>query len=144
MSARRNTSKQPPADLDPKVARSVLSAAKKGDLVALRAATDSNPALIWVRDKDGSTPLHCAAWKGHPQLVEYLLDVGADINDHNENGHWGTTPLHAAAHGNQKKVAEVLLSRGADVNAGNLSGKTPLQETEVHNARAVARLLEGK
>ena len=26
------------------------------------------------------TPLHCAAMFDHPELVEYLLDQGADIN----------------------------------------------------------------
>ena len=69
MSTRRNSSKYPPADLDPKVAHAVLSAAKKGDLAALRAAIDADPALLLVRDKDGSTPLHCASWKGHQEVV---------------------------------------------------------------------------
>jgi len=66
----------------------------------------------------------------------------ADVNDHNDNEHWGTTPFHAAAHANQKKVAEVLLAHGADVTAKNRHNRTPLQETAVHNARAVAKLLE--
>ena len=129
------------AGIDPKVARAVLSAAKKGDLAVLRAAIDADSGLLWARDKDGSTPLHCASWKGHHVIVEFLLDAGADLDDQNSNGHWGTTPLHAAAHGNQKRVAEILLERGADMKQKNLNGKTPLQETEVHNARAVARLL---
>jgi ankyrin repeat protein len=129
------------AEFDPKVVRAVLGAAKKGDLSALRTAINATPALLGVRDKDGSTPLHCAAWKGHDEVVTYLLEVGADVNDHNQNEHWGTSPLHAAAHGNQKKVAEVLLAHGADVAAKNMHNRTPLQETEVHNARAVAKLL---
>jgi len=119
----------------------IIKAAKSGDLTAVRKALAANPAFIKARDKDGSTPLRCAAWKGHAELVKLLLDSGADINDHNNNGHWGTTPLHAAAHGNQLQVAEILVSRGADLSAKNMHGRTPLEETSVHNASKVAKFL---
>lgn len=120
----------------------ILRAAKQGEVATVRAMIKKDKSLLTARDSDGSTPLHCAAWKGHVEAVQALLDAGADINDHNQNSHWGTTPLHAAAHGNQKKVAELLVSRGADLKARNLHRRTPLQETEVHNAAAVAKLLQ--
>ena len=123
--------------------KQMLRAAKRGEATAVRALLAANPALVHVRDPDGSTPLHCAAWKGHVAVVQLLLEHGAEVNAQNQNGHWGTTPLHAAAHGNQKAVAEVLLAHGADTRAVNLNGRTPLAETDIHNARAVARLLEG-
>ena len=126
--------------LDPN-AKAIIKAAKSGDIDTIRTLLRKNGSLIEVRDRDGSTPLHCAAWKGHAEVVELLLDAGADIDDHNENGHWGMSPLHAAAHGNQRKVAEVLLARGASLNAKNQNGETPLAQTEVHNAKAVAKLL---
>ena len=120
----------------------IIRAAKRGNADAVRALLRDDPALVHARDADGSTPLHCAAWKGHVAVVRVLLEHGADVDAVNRNTHWGTTPLHAAAHGNQKGVAEVLLAHGADVAAVNLNGRTPLAETEVHAARAVARLLE--
>jgi ankyrin repeat protein len=52
-----------------------------------------------------------------------------------------TTPLHAAAHGNRKDVVQVLIEPGANLNAKNKSGRTPLGETEFHNATAAAKLL---
>jgi ankyrin repeat protein len=119
----------------------ILRAAKRGDVATVQALIKKNQALLRARDTDGSTPLHCAAWKGHAEVVEALLAAGADIDDHNQNDHWGTTPLHAAAHGNQKNVAEVLIAQGADLNARNLNNRTPLEETEVHNSTAVAKLL---
>jgi ankyrin repeat protein len=127
--------------MDENAARQILKAAKKGDVMAVRALLERDRSLVRVRDKDGSTPLHCAAWNGHASVASLLLDAGSDINDHNRNEHWGTTPLHAAAHGNQKEVAALLIHRGADLDARNLNGRTPLGETAVHNARAVAKLL---
>ena len=121
--------------------KNIIRAAKRGDLSALRDLLKSNRSLVHARDSDGSTPLHCAAWKGHVEVAQALLDAGAHIDDHNMNEHWGTTPLHAAAHGNQAKVAELLIARGADVTARNLNQRTPLGETEVHKCTSVAKLL---
>ena len=70
-----------------------------------------------------------------------LKQRGADLKAENENTHWGGTPLHAAAHGNQKPVAELLIAHGADINFRSFNGRTPLAETTIHNATAVAKIL---
>jgi ankyrin repeat protein len=122
--------------------KAFFKAVKDGNLAVVRELLLAEPDLVHVRDGDQSTPLHWAAWKGHPEIIDMLIDSGADIGAHNENGHWGTTPLHAAAHGNRKLAAEALIRRGADVNAQRAIGKgTPLAETRTHNATAVAKLL---
>ena len=127
--------------MDADAIKLIIKAAKKGDAPTVRKLLGLDNSLVRARDKDGSTPLHCAAGNGHVDVARILLEAGADINDHNNNGHWGTTPLHAAAHGDRKDVAALLITQGADVAAKNLNGRTPLGETTVHNAKAVARLL---
>ena len=118
-----------------------IQAAKKGELGTLQTLVAADPALLNARDRDGSTALHCATWKGHREVVAFLLAAGASVNAHNENDHWGTTPLHAAAHANHTAVAQLLLDAGADVNARDINGQTPLFHTTFHKATAVAKLL---
>jgi ankyrin repeat protein len=122
-------------------AREMIRAAKSGSVARIRELLEQDPALLNARDADGSTPLHCAAWKGHVPAVELLLDSGADVNAQSQNGHYGGTPLHAAAHGNSRAVAELLVNRGADVQATSCNGRTPLEETALHNATTVANFL---
>jgi ankyrin repeat protein len=128
--------------MTPQNEKMMIKAAKKGDVAAVKQLLTLDTELTNARDKDGSTPLHCASWKGHVQVVKLLLDAGADINAKSQNDHYGDTPLHAASHGNQKDVVKVLIERGADLSSRNKIGRTPLGETEWHNATAAAKLLK--
>ena len=122
-------------------AKEIIKAAKSGNVGKIQQLLQQDPALISARDTDGSTPLHCATWKGQLEVVKLLLASGAEVNALNNNEHWGTTPLHAAAHANQRAIAELLIAGGADIHATNINGRTPLAETEFHKARPVANLL---
>ena len=124
---------------DPK--KEFIKAAKKGDLGNLKSLLKSDKSLLGAQDTDGSTALHCAVWKGHREVVAFLIQAGADIHAHNNNDHWGTTALHAAAHANQTAIVQMLIEAGADVNAKDMNGKTPLHHTTFHKATAVAKLL---
>ena len=126
----------------PDATREIIKAAKAGDIAKVRALLGTDADLVNALDTDGSTPLHCAVWKGHPEVVAFLLNAGADVNTHNRNEHWGTTPLHAAAHANEAAIAQLLIDHGAELNARDMNGKTPMQHTTFHKAKAVARLLQ--
>lgn len=122
-------------------AKEFIKAAKAGDIAKLRALLDDDTGLLSVRDTDGSTALHCAAWKGHLEVVTFLLVAGIDVHAHNSNDHWGTTALHAAAHANHAAIVKVLIDAGADVNAGDREGRSPLNHTTFHSAKAAAKVL---
>jgi ankyrin repeat protein len=119
-----------------------IKAVKNGDEATVRSGLAENKELVHICDKDLSTPLHHAAWKGHAAILKLLLESGAEMDRHNENFHWGTTALHAASHGNRPECVKVLLEHGCDVNILKSTGTgTPLAETKIHNATAAAKVL---
>ena len=125
---------------DPK--KEILKAAKSGNAATVKALLKIDADLHNARDRDYSTPLHCAVWKGHLEVVRTLLDAGADVNALNQNDHSGNTPLHAAAHANHIAIAQLLIQRGANVDARDVNVRTPLDHTDFHEAKAVARILQ--
>jgi ankyrin repeat protein len=120
----------------------IIRASKKGDVDVVRSLLAADPLLVHFRDAEESTALHYAVWKGHRELVELLLDSGADVNAHNVNDHWGTTPLHAAAHSNHSALVKLLAEKGADLNAVDMSRKSALDHTVFHNATGAAKALK--
>lgn len=61
----------------------------------------------------GNTALTYACAGGYVDVVKVLLESGASIEDHNENGH---TPLMEAGSAGHVEVARVLLENGAGIN----------------------------
>jgi len=64
-----------------------------------------------------------AAYKGMVEVVEMLLDGGAEINGFDGDRN---TALNFAARGNQISVAKLLLQRGCDVNLATDRNYTPI------------------
>mmetsp|Transcript_22989 Transcript_22989/g.50123 ORF Transcript_22989/g.50123 Transcript_22989/m.50123 type:complete len:433 (+) Transcript_22989:841-2139(+) len=87
--------------------------AAEGQVELLKEVFDVDPSLIHWNDENGWTPLHEAARWGHVDLVNYLIENGADIN-HLTQG--GSSPLHVAKieQGEDHKIVAMLLSLGAE------------------------------
>lgn len=72
-------------------------------------------------NREGWTPLHYAATKGHREMMRLLLENDAYIDSESANG---TTPLMMAAFSTSPLAVKLLLEEGADptlVNHGNAS-----------------------
>jgi ankyrin repeat protein len=62
----------------------------QGDLRQVRTILDENRELVHQRDETGATALHYATLGGHREIVQLLLDNGAEINK--ADGQFGATP----------------------------------------------------
>ena len=86
------------------------------------------------------TPLHNAAWGGHKDVVELLIDRGADPNIANK---YGQTPLHGAVSKGHKDVVQLLLDRGADPHNINVAGETPHTIALNQGHTDIAHIIQG-
>lgn len=92
-----------------------FEACQAGDVEALRALLDKDPALANARDEgDNALGLHFAAARGHLGTVRALLDAGSDVHGFGDV-HGGDVIGWATSYGGDKarEVVALLLSRGA-------------------------------
>jgi uncharacterized protein len=113
-------------------ALSLFEAAAAGEVERAERLIDGSPGAVNGHSADGWTPLHLAAFFGHPRMVELLLASGADVTACSTNAN-GNTPLHAALAANQKLTAGLLMGGGADVNAVDAAGWRPLHLAAANN-----------
>ena len=67
-------------------------------------------------------PVHAAATQGDREMLQLLLERGADPNARQQMDY---TPLHSSANRGDHESARLLVSCGADARAKTTDGKTP-------------------
>jgi ankyrin repeat protein len=101
----------------------LMFAARSGDLESARLLLAAG-AKVDDTDAWGVSATALAAHGGHTELVEFLLDKGADPNAAGA----GFAPLHVAIMRRDERMVTALLSHGADPNLP-LKNWTPTRRT---------------
>ncbi|HEV7403294.1 MAG TPA: ankyrin repeat domain-containing protein [Chthoniobacteraceae bacterium] len=101
-----------------------------GQIGKVRKLLQENPALAREYDKTRQGyPLHMAAFRDDPDLIELLLANQASLEARDERGH---TALLEAGIGGRVKAAKTLLAHGALVDARGDQDYTPLHYSVLH------------
>ena len=112
-------------DAGTKLSRAVVD----GNLVLAKNLVESGEKVNEV-DKWGWTPLAWAAYYGHPVIVKWLLEQGADPNilTIKEYGRYkpGVSPLLLAAYYGHDEIVADLLNAKADPSIADISGRIPV------------------
>ena len=103
------------------LAQSLIQGAWAGQPAAVRGALASGRVNVNVTTPAGDTPLMLASLAGHENVIDILLESGADPNLANDAGE---TALILASKYGFNAVAADLIEAGADVNTQDVSGRT--------------------
>uniref|UniRef100_A0A671M6N4 Poly [ADP-ribose] polymerase n=1 Tax=Sinocyclocheilus anshuiensis TaxID=1608454 RepID=A0A671M6N4_9TELE len=108
--------------------RELFEACRNGDVSRVKRLVDS--VNVNAKDMAGrkSTPLHFAAGFGRKDVVEHLLQTGANVHSRDDGG---LIPLHNACSFGHAEVVSLLLCSGADPNARDNWNYTPLHEAAI-------------
>jgi L-ascorbate metabolism protein UlaG (beta-lactamase superfamily) len=121
----------------PIAAAEIHKAAKDGDFETVKKLLEVDPNLLNTGNRLQQTPLLMASFGGHADIVRFLIEKGARIDQPDS---FGATPLHMAVLGGQAEIVELLIAKGADVNIKSRNGKIPLQMAFENDAPAVVEV----
>lgn len=141
----------------------LIELVKAGELGKVRAVLAANFLLASQRLATGESPLMAALYRGHHDIVDAVIEAGAEIDVFaaaatgrmedlrrratdatvNSYAYDGWTPLHLAAFFGHLEAARLLLDAGADVHAvsQNSLTNTPLHAATAGKHSPVALLL---
>lgn len=83
-------------------------------------------------DIQNMTPLHCAAMFDHPEIVEYLISEGADINPLDREKR---SPLLLAASRGGWRTVHTLIRLGANINLKDVNHRNVLHLVVMNGGR---------
>lgn len=83
-------------------------------------------------DVQKMTPLHCASMFDHPDIVEYLVSEGADLNALDKEHR---SPLLLAASRSGWKTVSILIRMGANINIKDASSRNVLHFVIMNGGR---------
>ena len=107
------------------IQKKILEKISNNEVSELKTLLAANKIKIDFVDENGMSPLLHACYKGNKEIVQMLLDQGADVNAcQHEHAY---TALHFAALSGNADLCHLLMSHGARLTAINSVERTPAQ-----------------
>lgn len=99
-------------------------------------------ALHHLTDINGDTALHWAAYKGHAEIIQILINSGVDLQ---KTDNFGSTPLHLSClSGNLICVRLLCQKQNLDLQPKDKNEKTPLMLAQSHRHYEIVKLLQNE
>ncbi|GFG38137.1 hypothetical protein Cfor_04788, partial [Coptotermes formosanus] len=115
----------PANDVMSEVEKDIFAKIANNDVNGLKNTLVQQKIEVDIYDENGMTPLQHAAYKGNKEIVQMLIDRGAEVNSGKHE--YGYTALHFAALSGNAQVCHLLLMAGAKSQTTNSIGRTASQ-----------------
>ena len=116
----------------------LILAIQNGSVEAVKLLLKFNANVNITTDFSGMTPIHWASVEENIEIIELLINAGANVNQKDLDGETPLLSCHRVFHSSAETV-ECLLKHGADPNIhGDIS---PLQRFVLNNDIASVKLL---
>jgi ankyrin repeat protein len=119
--------------------KELLEAAEAGDMEGVKKTLEDGANIDAQNEFFSESALHIASSKGFLEIVEFLVDQGADILLLNATDF---TPIHLAARDGRTKVVEFLLSRAEEIPERILSDAMHVGQMSVDGDPRIVQMLE--
>ncbi|XP_066593759.1 ankyrin repeat and MYND domain-containing protein 2 [Prorops nasuta] len=114
-----------PAENVEDLQKEIFKKITENEAAELKILLAANKIKVDFVDENGMSPLQHACYKGNKEIVQMLLDQGADPNACKHEHAY--TALHFAALSGNADLCHLLMSYGAKLTATNSVGRTPAQ-----------------
>lgn len=116
----------------------IRTAVRYENLDIVEMLLNANPANINKGDQNGETPLHVASRNGSVDIMNLLLERGADIDKPDNDRE---TPLHSASRCGKERSVRLLLKEKAKTDRTDNDGETPLHAASRRGHESVVAVL---
>jgi ankyrin repeat protein len=114
------------------------NAVSAGNLAEIRRLVNAR-ANVNARNNDRLTPLMIAAYRGHANVIRYLLSKGANARARQNQNHPRTALIYAVEKGNVNSVRALIRHSNLNVQDGN--GRSALTTAASLNKKNLVRML---
>ena len=121
--------------------KTLFEACKEGDFEKVRNYIEEleyYTILTELKDSSENTLLHVACQNGHLEIVQYLVQNGAEVNARNNQK---DTPLALACPGRHTDIVKFLMQNGANIDTVNQEGDSPLAIACKHGSLSIVEHL---
>ena len=114
------------------------NAVRAGNLAEVRRLVNAR-ANVNARNNERVTPLMIAAYRGHANVIRYLLNKGANARARQNQNHPRTALIYAVEKGNVNSVRALIRHSNLNVQDGN--GRSALTTAASLNKKNLVRML---
>jgi len=100
---------------------------------------EKNSGLLELKGINGRTPIFLAVTGDHVEIVELLINKGANLNALDKNKR---NCLHLACYGRDEKIIQMLIKGGIDINALDEMGHKPYDFAVLTNNDNIIAMLK--